>query len=242
MIFLIGTMIGGSVFLVFDATFHLLDARRELLRMINTKMNTREFGFTLNVSLICGVSATLIVGAFANELIVVSTIGGLVVGWLIARGQVAKQKRDEALHMSLSIAKLAEDCAILSTTHLGIRHSLTLALKSSSSEVQRRVTSALDGTEKDVLFVHQLKELSYKERDNSLGRFARTLAISLERGISPEVSLQQLAQEVRATARRDLLSLAAKKEIAMMFPVVFAVLPSVTAVALYPAMKSLQHI
>ena len=70
-------------------------------------------------------------------------------------------------------------------------------------------------------------------------RIANSLIIAFERGTPTAEVLLAQAQEVRAEARRTLLDIAAKKDIQMMMPVVFGILPSITAIALYPAFISL---
>lgn len=188
------------------------------------------------------IATSLLAGAVLKEYVVLVTLVGFILGWFSAQMYLAKETRNRTLQLTLATATLAEDCAILCTTHLGVRQSLALALSTSNDDLRNRVSTIMDAESNQHLLVNQLKELSHLERDNALGRFGRTLAIALERGNSPEASLVQLAGEIRNNARRALLQLAAKKEIAMMVPVVFAVLPSVTAIALFPAMKSLQHL
>ena len=72
-----------------------------------------------------------------------------------------------------------------------------------------------------------------------MGRISRTLLISQERGTPIAQTLQSLSGEIRSETRRQLLEIAAKKDVAMMVPVVFGILPSITAIALYPAFISL---
>jgi len=238
----VGFVFGAGVYIVFWSIFDILSRRSEYLRTIHLKLQSKEFALKLNVALIMSIAASLLAGVVNKELIVFVTVVGFIFGWISTQMHLVKEARNQALQLTLATATLAEDCAILCTTHLGVRQSLALALSTSSEDLRIRVSSVMDIESNQHLLVNQLKELSHIERDSALGRFSRTLAIALERGNSPEASLVQLAGEIRNNARRALLQLAAKKEIAMMVPVVFAVLPSVTAIALFPAMKSLQHL
>ncbi|MGA0856934.1 MAG: hypothetical protein ACO3XJ_02365 [Candidatus Nanopelagicales bacterium] len=240
--FILGLVFGAGIYIFFGSVFDILTRRSEYLKSINLKLQSHQFALKLNMSMIVSITTTLIASVGIKEYVVVGTITGFIVGWFYTQMYLAKEVRNRTLQMTLATATLAEDCAILCTTHLGVRQSLALALSSSNDDLKRRVCSIMDLDSSQQLLVNQLKELSHLERDTALGRFGRTLAIALERGNSPEASLVQLAGEIRNYARRALLQLAAKKEIAMMVPVVFAVLPSVTAVALFPAMKSLQHL
>ena len=51
--------------------------------------------------------------------------------------------------------------------------------------------------------------------------------------------LRAQAQDVRDTAKRDLMESAGKKEIAMMIPVVFGVLPLTVVFAVYPGLAAI---
>ena len=240
--FVIGSLIGFGIYVAALSVFELASARLKYVEELQTRLLSADFALQVNVSVIISITFALLAGILLPSFGVYATLIGLVVGWLIISSHIAKRTRELKLRLSLATAALAEDCAILSTTHLGLRQAFGLALESSSRELQHKVQCVFDVQSNDVLLLDQLQELSRVERENVLGRFARTLALALERGTSPESSLLQLADEVRSSVRRELLHLAAKKEIAMMVPVVFAVLPSVTAVALFPAMKSLQHL
>lgn len=240
--FVVGAILGIGMYLFVLSAFDVVGARARYVNAFEAKLRSSDFALQVNGSIIVGSSFALLAGLLSPSFVVFATALGLTIGWLVVSSFISKEQRELKLRLSLATASLAEDCAILSTTHLGIRQAFGLALQSSSQELQDKVRRVFDAKSKDVLLLHQLQELSRLERENALGRFARTLALALERGTSPEASLLQLAEEVRSSARRELLQLAAKKEIAMMVPVVFAVLPSVTAVALFPAMKSLQHL
>jgi tight adherence protein C len=233
---------GTGVYIILWSGVDIVTRRSEYLKSFNLKLQSHQFALKLNMSLIVSITITLIASVGTKEYVVFGTIVGFSVGWFSTQMYLAKEARNQTLQLTLATATLAEDCAILCTTHLGVRQSLALALSTNNDDLKKRVSSIMDLESSQQLLVNQLKELSHLERDTALGRFGRTLAIALERGNSPEASLVQLAGEIRNNARRALLQLAAKKEIAMMVPVVFAVLPSVTAIALFPAMKSLQHL
>lgn len=240
--FVLGALLGFGLYVSALSMFDVASGRLKHVDSLQMKLQSPDFLLQVNVSIILGISFALLAGMWFPTMVLYATLLGLGIGWLGMGLHISKQRRELKLRLSLATASLAEDCAILSTTHLGIRQAFASALQSSIPELQRKVACVFDIQSTDVLLLHQLQELSRVERENALGRFARTLAMALERGTSPESSLFQLAEEVRSSARRELLHLAAKKEIAMMVPVVFAILPSVTAVALFPAMKSLQHL
>jgi len=68
----------------------------------------------------------------------------------------------------------------------------------------------------------------------SIARFAEGLAVALERGTPLVDVLHAQAADARESARRDLIEEGGRREIAMMFPVVFLLLPVTVIFAFYP--------
>lgn len=74
---------------------------------------------------------------------------------------------------------------------------------------------------------------------NALARFLDGLVVAIERGTPLADVLRAQAADVREAAKRELIEAGGRKEIAMMLPVVFLVLPTTVAFASYPAFTSL---
>ena len=70
-----------------------------------------------------------------------------------------------------------------------------------------------------------LQEFSARTDLGPLVRFVDGIIVAVERGTPLADVLRAQAQDVRDTAKRDLMESAGKKEIAMMVPLVFGVLP-----------------
>ena len=68
----------------------------------------------------------------------------------------------------------------------------------------------------------------------SIARFAEGLVVALERGTPIVDVLHAQAADVRESARRDLIEEGGRREIAMMLPVVFLLLPVTVIFAFYP--------
>ena len=67
-----------------------------------------------------------------------------------------------------------------------------------------------------------------------VSRFAQGIAIAMERGTPLADVLHAQAADVRESGRRNLIELAARREVAMMVPVVFLILPVTVLFAFYP--------
>lgn len=73
----------------------------------------------------------------------------------------------------------------------------------------------------------------------SVARFAQALAVAVERGTPLADVLHAQAADVRESGRRELIESASRKEIAMMVPVVFLVLPITVVFAFWPGLVGL---
>jgi tight adherence protein C len=67
-----------------------------------------------------------------------------------------------------------------------------------------------------------------------VARFAAAVAVAVERGTPLADVLHAQAADVREAGRRELIEIAARKEVVMMVPVVFLVLPVTVLFAFYP--------
>jgi tight adherence protein C len=72
-----------------------------------------------------------------------------------------------------------------------------------------------------------------------VGRFARGVAVAVERGTPLADVLHAQAADVREAGRRELIEDASRKEILMMIPVVFLVLPVTVLFAFWPGLVGL---
>lgn len=73
----------------------------------------------------------------------------------------------------------------------------------------------------------------------SVARFAQGVAVAVERGTPLADVLHAQAADVREAGRRELIEVAARKEIFMMVPVVFLVLPVTVLIAFWPGVIGL---
>ena len=67
-----------------------------------------------------------------------------------------------------------------------------------------------------------------------MARFAQGVAVAVERGTPLADVLHAQAADVREAGRRELIETAARKEVLMMVPVVFLVLPVTVLFAFWP--------
>lgn len=87
-----------------------------------------------------------------------------------------------------------------------------------------------------------LAELRDCTRLEPLARFVDGMAVAIERGTPLSDVLRAQAADARAAAKRELLESGGRREIAMMMPVVFLVLPITVLFALYPGLIAIQTV
>ena len=76
----------------------------------------------------------------------------------------------------------------------------------------------------------------------SFERFVDAVVVALERGTPLAEVLRAQADDVRAARRRTLLEMAGRKDVLMLVPVVFLILPTVVLIALFPAAQALRFL
>ena len=87
-----------------------------------------------------------------------------------------------------------------------------------------------------------LRSLAERTGSRNVERFTDGLVIAMERGTPLGEVLRAQAADARSEQRQHLIELAGKKDVAMLVPVVFFVLPTVIVIALFPAMRGLQSL
>lgn len=86
----------------------------------------------------------------------------------------------------------------------------------------------------------EIKELGQRTGSPELRRIGTQLISGMERGAPLAKILRDAAHDLRQAERTALLESAGKKEVAMMIPLVFMILPIVVLFAIYPGIVSLR--
>ena len=87
-----------------------------------------------------------------------------------------------------------------------------------------------------------LSEMSDEKESRVLKPLMKQMETAIARGTPLAEVSRKFAEDQRLKFKNLLMKQAAAKEISMLFPVVFVVLPSVLAVAMYPALRVLQKL
>lgn len=142
-------------------------------------------------------------------------------------------KRREA-RMLAEFPSLAELMALAVSAGESTTGALERICRTAPGELSREFALVLAATRAGVPLVDALQGLSHRTRLAPLARFVDGITVAVQRGTPLADVLRAQAQDVRDLAKRELMESAGKKEIAMMVPLVFGVLPLTVLFAVYP--------
>jgi tight adherence protein C len=171
----------------------------------------------------------------AALLCVAGTVGG-VLGrdWWLTR-QV--QRREELLLAEFPV--VAELLALAVTAGESPVAAIARVTRLSGGELARELGAALGRARAGVPLSDALQQMADRTSLDPLARFIDGLLVAIERGTPLAEVLRAQAADVREAGKRRLLEAGGRKEIAMMVPVVFLVLPVTVLFALFPGLISI---
>ncbi|HKA68602.1 MAG TPA: type II secretion system F family protein [Actinomycetes bacterium] len=129
---------------------------------------------------------------------------------------------------------IAELLALAVSAGEGPIGSLERVTKSSRGELARELRRVLDDTRAGLPLTDALGRLSERTALPPISRFVDGVIIAIERGTPLADVLRAQAADARATAKRALLESGGRREIAMLLPVVFLIMPVTVVFALFP--------
>jgi tight adherence protein C len=169
-------------------------------------------------------------------LCLVATVGGVLLRdrWLSREVERREQRMME------EFPTIAELLALAVAAGEGAVGALERVTRLSSGELARELGRALGEARAGASLVQALHGVAQRTSLAPLARFTDGIAIAVERGTPLADVLRAQAVDVREASRRALLESGGRKEIGMMVPVVFLVLPVTVIFALFPGFFGFQ--
>jgi tight adherence protein C len=166
-------------------------------------------------------------------------VAGLVGGILGRDWWLTQQvrKREELLLAEFPV--VAELLALAVTAGESPTAAIARVTRLSGGELARELGAALGRARAGVPLVDALQQVADRTSLDALARFIDGLLVAIERGTPVAEVLRAQAADVREAGKRRLLEAGGRKEIAMMVPVVFLVLPVTVLFALFPGLISI---
>ena len=177
-------------------------------------------------------------GPAVLPMVAVVVMGGLV--GVLGRDQyLSRQVSRREERMMQEFPTVAELLALSVGAGEGAVGALERVARTCQGELSVELRRTLAAARAGANLVQALEGLAARTSLAPLARFVDGVAVAVERGTPLAEVLRSQAQDVRELGRRRLMESGGRKEIAMMVPVVFLVLPVTVLFAVYPGLVSL---
>ncbi len=190
-------------------------------------------------SLAMAASTTIMVmlalsGRFNPFLALLIILGSSVCGYLMRDYLLSAQIRKRENRILAEFPSLAELMALAVSAGESATGALERICRTGHGELTKEFSRVLAETRAGTPLMQALHNFSNRTQLAPLVRFVDGISVAVERGTPLAEVLRAQAQDVRDLSKRELMEAAGRKEIAMMVPVVFGVLPLTVLFAVYP--------
>jgi len=185
---------------------------------------------------------TLARGDIDPVLVTASALLGAVCGVLGRDWVLGQQVRRRERAMLAELPVIADLLALAVLAGEAPVDAMRRVCRLTDGELTRDVRWALDETRAGKPAVRALTDLEERTTLEAFSRFVQGLVVAIERGTPLAEVLRAQAADVREQSKRALLEAGGRKELQMMAPVVFLILPVTVLFALYPGLVTLVSI
>lgn len=208
-----------------------------------TPLDFRVVQLLLGAAAFTGILTVSLLGVVAGRVTpvqaVVASLSSAAVAALAQEQWLAQRIRAREVKILREFPGLAEMMALAVGAGMNARGAVeriaTIAQGELADEFARTVADARSGTP----FLDALRGLARRVRLVPVERFVDGLIVAMERGTPLGDVLRAQAQDVRDAGKRELMESAGRKEIFMMVPVVFGVLPLTVLFAVFPGLAAI---
>lgn len=193
-------------------------------------------GFVLAVSVAVAFGAS---GRSSPTLAAVAVAGSAASGFLLRDYALSARIKRRESRILAEFPTIAELMALAVSAGESATGALDRVCRSARGELSKEFTRVLAETRAGTPLVQALQEFSSRTDLGPLIRFVDGMIVAVERGTPLADVLRAQAQDVRDTAKRELMESAGKKEIGMMVPLVFGVLPLTVVFAVFPGLAAI---
>jgi tight adherence protein C len=172
--------------------------------------------------------------------LVAGPVVGAMVGPLLRDHLLVAEGRRRALRIESELPTVLEFLALSLSAGEGVHDAIRRVARVGSGALADLLQRVVDETAVGVSLPTALDRMGDELRIPSLTRVLAHVVGALERGSPLAEVLRVQAADARERARRDLLEAAGRKEIGMMVPLVFLILPVTVAFAVWPGLFVLQ--
>jgi tight adherence protein C len=179
---------------------------------------------------------TVASGRLSVPAVLVLATGGGLTGVLGRDWWLSRQVRRRQAAVLAEFPVVAELLALAVTAGEGLHGALDRVCRLTGGALAADLAAALGRARSGAPLAEALEELRDRTAVPALARFVDGVVIATERGTPLAGVLRAQAADVREAGRRALLEAGGRREIAMLLPVVFVILPTTVVFALYPGL------
>lgn len=191
-----------------------------------------------------GGSALVVFGAIQYQLSLVSAallvVGCGILGYALRGWWLGEQVSRRARKVLTQFPTVAEVLALT----VGAGESTTGAIerisRSCHGVIGDEFTKTLNDIHAGTPMVQAMQHMSDRMQVGAMTRFVDAIVVATERGTPLAQVLRDQAQDVRDASKRELMEVAGKREISMLVPVVFGILPLTIVFAIFPGLALLE--
>lgn len=165
---------------------------------------------------------------------VLGCLGAFVAGVLLRENRLTAQVKSRETAIVAELPAVAELLALSVAAGEGPVAALDRVVRRSGGEFSRDLAAVLARIRTGEPVTDAFDRLAATTGLPVVARFAHGVAVAVERGTPLADVLHAQAADVREAGRRDLIERAARKEVVMMIPVVFLILPVTVLFAFWP--------
>jgi tight adherence protein C len=166
-------------------------------------------------------------------------LSGLVGGVLARDWWLTRQLQQREQRMLAEFPAVADLLALAVVAGEAPADALRRVCGLTHGELSRELAGALARARAGEPLTGALGELAERTTLEPFARFVQGLVVAIERGTPLAEVLHAQALDVRELGKRTLLEAGGRKEVAMLVPVVFLILPVTVLFALYPGLLTL---
>jgi tight adherence protein C len=185
-------------------------------------------------------SAALLTGTIPQAQLVALPVVAAVAGLIACDSALQRRAKRRIARISAELPTVLEFLALSLAAGEGLLDALRRVARVGSGELAGELGRVVADVGTGIAVTRAFDDLARRLALPSVSRLVDQLAGSLERGTPLAEVLRAQAQDAREVAKRELLESAGRKEVGMLVPLVFLILPLTIVFALFPGVFVLQ--
>ena len=187
-----------------------------------------------------GGACAIVIDASAPLRVVILSAVGALAGAMSREWRLTRQARQRRRRLEEQLPAAAELLAFALAAGESPHGALVRVARTMNGELASEFAMVVGDMRSGTAVESALRAMAGRTASEMIGRFADGMLLAIERGTPLADVMRAQAADARSDSRRRLLELAGRKDVAMLVPVVFLILPTVVVVALFPGLHGLR--